>query len=83
LLEGVSFILDARGFELHNKVASLKIQSINLKASVTPKIPQNPKWVAGTLGRLSELDFLIFFDALFMVDSINHKLFVVVYFIAF
>jgi hypothetical protein len=54
-----------------------------LKASVTPKIPQNPKWVAGTLGRLSELDFLIFFDALFMVDSINHKLFVVVYFIAF
>jgi hypothetical protein len=50
---------------------------------LTPKIPQNPKWVAGTLGRLPELDFLIFFDALFMVDSINQKLFGVVYFIAF
>jgi hypothetical protein len=50
---------------------------------LTPKIPQNPKWVAGTLGRLPELEFLIFFDALFMVDSINHNLLGVLYFIAF
>jgi hypothetical protein len=40
---------------------------------LTPEIPGNPKWVAGTLGRLPQLDFLIFFDALFMLDSINHK----------
>jgi hypothetical protein len=50
---------------------------------LTPKIPQNPKWVAGTLGRLPQLEFLIYFDALFMVNSINHKLFGVLYFIAF
>jgi hypothetical protein len=54
-----------------------------MEVSLTPKIPQNPKWVAGTLGRLPELEFLIFFDALFMVDSINHNLLKVLYFIAF
>jgi hypothetical protein len=51
--------------------------------SLTPKIPQNPKWVAGTLGRLPQLEFLIFFDALFMVNSINHKKIGILYFIAF
>jgi hypothetical protein len=54
-----------------------------MEVSLTPKIPQNPKWVAGTLGRLPELEFLISFDALFMVDSINHNLLKVLYFIAF
>jgi hypothetical protein len=32
---------------------------------LTLKIPQNPKWVVGTLDKLLELEFLIFFDALF------------------
>jgi hypothetical protein len=64
------------------KLSSSYNNTITL-ATLTPKILQNPKWVAGTLGKLPKLDFLIFFDALFMVDSINHKLFVVVHFIVF
>jgi hypothetical protein len=50
---------------------------------LTPKIPQNPKWVAGTLGRLAKLDFLIFLDVNFTVNPINHNLLGVENFIAF
>jgi hypothetical protein len=64
-------------------VATICSYDHNMEVSLTPKIPQNPKWVAGTLGRLPELEFLISFDALFMVDSINHNLLKVLYFIAF
>jgi hypothetical protein len=55
-------------------VAIVKDVELISSSCLTPKIPQNPKWVAGTLGRLPELEFLLFFDAFFMVDSINHKL---------
>jgi hypothetical protein len=52
-------------------------------ACLTPKIPQNPKWVIGILGRLPQLKILIFFYVFFIVDSINHNLLGVIYFIAF
>jgi hypothetical protein len=53
------------------------------KDTLTLKIPQNPKWVASIYGRLPQLEFLIFFNAIFTINPINRNLCGDVYFIAF
>ena len=52
----------------HNPTFNYRFVSMSeLKFSLlTSKIPQNPKWVASTYGKLPQFDFLIFFIALFL-----------------
>jgi hypothetical protein len=63
-------------------IAYSQSRPLEVPQPLTPKIPQNPKWVTGTLGRLAKLDFLIFLDVNFTVNPINHNLLGVENFIA-
>jgi hypothetical protein len=68
-LDKISFIHARGAGTYHIKAGQSSVEiSLNISSEVmirgaqaikwlTPKIPQNPKWVAGILGRLLKLDF--------------------------
>jgi hypothetical protein len=74
-----NLVFNARGTCQNLSEEHLRSSSCKL----TPKLPQNPKWVVVTLGRLLQFEFLIFFYAIFTIGPINQILFGVEIFIAF